>query len=164
MSEEDDKYVHLKYDLWCSCKEALMDTCREILDRCCSLNAGLVSQLGVSDTCRSIRLIAPPYGDNFIIIRFEPCVAVSLRACRGAAHSRPTGNSYPGGTRSERSGTSVSRFTCVVVKVSLSAHLPVRNAIHYSLGLSITRGVHSLGVLGVKQWGQTSREWSLLDS
>lgn len=39
-----------------------MDTCREILDSCCSLNAGLVSQLGVSDSCRSIKLIAPPCG------------------------------------------------------------------------------------------------------
>lgn len=41
-----------------------MDTCREILDRCCSLNAGLVAQLGVSDSCRSIKLIAPPCGNN----------------------------------------------------------------------------------------------------
>lgn len=45
-----------------------MDACREILDSCCSLNAGLASQLGVSDSCRSIRQIAPPCGDNFIII------------------------------------------------------------------------------------------------
>lgn len=68
MSEEDNEYVHLKNDLWCSCKEALIDTCKEILDRCCSLNAGLASQLGVSDSCRSIRRIAPPCGDNFIIL------------------------------------------------------------------------------------------------
>lgn len=140
MSEEDDKYVHLKSDLWYSCKEAWpLAWPLLILDRCYSLNAGLVSQLGVSDSCRSINLIASPCGDNLncaedrIVILVIPCVAVPLRAGRGAAHSRPPGNSYPGGTRSERSGTSVSRFTCVVVKVSLSAHLPVRNAVHYSL-------------------------------
>lgn len=48
-----------------------MDTGREILDSCCSLNAGLASQLGVSDSCRSIRRIAPPCGDNFIVLVYR---------------------------------------------------------------------------------------------